>query len=152
MLKESLTNLNNTIPPEKIFYLQISDCSRKVSPEQVVSEAKKQGISPLYAISNSWRPLPFMGDAVAARRAEGGSSESSALAVGTGEVEGGFQGFFPVVDVVQAVLATGWCGPWSYEVFYEESMARDDVGIPRFWARAAKKSHQLLIAELEKKL
>ena len=52
--------LASTLDPSKIFYFQISDGSRNVTPEALVRSAKEQGIPPLYAWSNQWRPLPFM--------------------------------------------------------------------------------------------
>lgn len=62
--------------------------------------------------------------------------------------DGGFGGFLPVVDVVRAVVHTGWRGPWSYEVFYEDSMRKEDAGVPRFWAEAGMKCHQRILKEL----
>lgn len=97
-LASSLKALATTLPPEKIFYLQISDGSRRVTPEALQKSAEEQGISPLYAWSNAWRPLPNM-DTVCPR--------------GGGMTWGGY---LPVVDVCEAVLRTGWRGPWSYEV------------------------------------
>ncbi|GJE85429.1 xylose isomerase-like protein [Phanerochaete sordida] len=147
-LAVSLANLSKTVPASKIFYFQISDGSRNVSPGALASEAKRQGIDPLYAWSNAWRPLPYMDAAVEALRADAGSADMFALGLGEGVVQGGFGGYLPVMDVTRAVLETGWRGPWSYEVFYEESMGRGDVGVPRFWAKAAMRSHYLIIKDL----
>lgn len=91
-----------------------------------------------------------MDEAVADLRASAGSSDAFAAGVGAGVVQGGFGGYLPVLDVIRAVLKTGWRGPWSYEVFFEESMARDDVGVPRFWTCAAKKCHQRIVDALKK--
>lgn len=98
-LSSSLKALATTVPPEKIFYLQLSDGSRKISPEALKKSAEEQGISPLYAWSNAWRPLPYM-DEVCPRD---GDDQS-------------WGGYLPVLDVCDAVLRTGWRGPWSYEV------------------------------------
>ena len=97
-LSSSLKKLATTVPLEKIFYFQVSDGSRKVTPEGLLQAAKDQGIGPLYAWSNAWRPLPYM-DEVCPRT--------------DGE---GWGGYLPVLDVCEAVLKTGWRGPWSYEV------------------------------------
>ena len=97
-LHASLSKLASTIPASKIFYFQISDGSKNVSPDALNEEAKRQGIDPLYAWSNAWRPLPYM-DEVCAR-----------------EDKQGWGGYLPVLDVCDAVLRTGWRGPWSYEV------------------------------------
>lgn len=51
-------------------------------------------------------------------------------------------GYLPVVEVCEAVVKTGWKGPWSYEVFFEEDMSKDDEDVPDRWANAAKKSHE----------
>ena len=48
-----------------MFYLQVSDCSRKVTPSALHASAVELDIPPLYALSNTWRPLPFMDAAVA---------------------------------------------------------------------------------------
>ncbi|PCH35139.1 xylose isomerase-like protein [Wolfiporia cocos MD-104 SS10] len=100
MLSASLSALAKTIPPNKIFYFQISDGARRHRPDDLTASAKKQGISPLYAWSNAWRPLPFQ-DEVECR--EGDEARS-------------YGGYLPVVDVCEAVLRTGWRGPWSFEV------------------------------------
>ncbi|KAI8974874.1 xylose isomerase-like protein [Trametes punicea] len=132
-LTVSLKALSKTIPPEKIFYLQISDGSRKVTPDALRKSAQEQGISPLYAWSNAWRPLPYM-DTVCPRA----DKES-------------WGGYLPVLNVCEAVLQTGWRGPWSYEVFYQEDMSKDDASSPAKWTKAAKDSHQLLIKHLKER-
>lgn len=42
-----------------------------------------------------------------------------------------YGGFLPVAEVVRAVLATGWDGPWSYEVRERRvfSRKRQDVDL-----------------------
>ncbi|KAL7277108.1 hypothetical protein ACG7TL_008953 [Trametes sanguinea] len=132
-LASSLRALSTTVPPEKIFYFQISDGSRRATPDALRKAAKEQGIDPLYAWSNAWRPLPYM-DTVCPR-----ADKDS------------WGGYLPVADVCEAVLKTGWKGPWSYEVFYEEDMSREDSAIPAKWAKAAMSSHQLLVKELKKR-
>ncbi|KAI0667234.1 xylose isomerase-like protein [Trametes maxima] len=129
-LASSVKALAATVPPEKIFYLQISDGSRKVTPDVLKESAEKQRIAPLYAWSNAWRPVPYM-DAVCPR-----SNKES------------WGGYLPVLDVCEAVLQTGWRGPWSYEVFYEEDMSKPGDFIPVKWTKAAKDSHQLLLKYL----
>ncbi|KAI0765854.1 xylose isomerase-like protein [Trametes elegans] len=133
-LASSLKALAITIPPEKIYYLQISDGSRKVAPEELKKSAEEQGISPLYAWSNAWRPLPYM-DTSTPRSAS----------------EGAWGGYLPVLDVCEAVLKTGWRGPWSYEVFYQEDMSKDSELIPSKWTKAAKLSHMLLEKHLKER-
>ena len=97
-LSSSLRALAATVPPEKIFYFQISDGSRKVAPDALRKSAEEQGISPLYAWSNAWRPLPYMDQVCPMDDSER------------------WGGYLPVLDVCDAVLRTGWRGPWSYEV------------------------------------
>ena len=88
---ESLAEFTRSFAPytDHIFYLQTSDGS-KIDPHALATEAKEQGIHPLYAYSNAYRPLPFQ--------------------------KVSRPGFLPVLDVIRAVLSTGWRGPWSYEV------------------------------------
>ncbi|CDO71054.1 hypothetical protein BN946_scf184844.g58 [Trametes cinnabarina] len=130
-LASSLKMLSTTVPSEKIFYFQISDGSRKVAPDALKASAEEQGIDPLYAWSNAWRPLPYM-DTVCPRA----DRES-------------WGGYLPVADVCEAVLRTGWRGPWSYEVFYQEDMSRENLNIPAKWTKAAWSSHELLVKELK---
>ncbi|KAL1948755.1 hypothetical protein VTO73DRAFT_10561 [Trametes versicolor] len=132
-LASSLKALATTLPPEKIFYLQISDGSRRVTPEALQKSAEEQGVSPLYAWSNAWRPLPNM-DTVCPR--------------GGGKTWGGY---LPVIDVCEAVLRTGWRGPWSYEVFFEEDMSKKDSDIPTKWTEAAINCHWLLARHLQER-
>ncbi|KAH8110074.1 xylose isomerase-like protein [Phellopilus nigrolimitatus] len=122
-LADSLQNLTSTLAPHtsKIFYLQISDGAR-ADPAALSAKAGAQGIHVLYAWSNEHRPLPF---------------------------QDGCGGFLPVLDVVSAILATGWRGPWSYEVFFAEDQGKDDPDVPRRWTTAAMASHEKIIALLE---
>ncbi|KAI5116276.1 hypothetical protein M0805_009233 [Coniferiporia weirii] len=126
-LADSLKNLESALMPhiEQIFYLQISDGSH-VEPAALAATAEEQGIHVLYAWSNAHRPLPLQVDLPVKRR-----------------------GFLPVLDVMKAILATGWRGPWSYEVFYAEDQGKDDPDVPRRWTCEAMASHAKLIAELE---
>ncbi|KZT38243.1 xylose isomerase-like protein [Sistotremastrum suecicum HHB10207 ss-3] len=122
---ESLEELSLTIKPAQIFYFQISDGSR-VDPDELHSDAEKAGIPPLYEWSNKWRPLPY------------GPPER--------------KGYLPVVDVVEAVLRTGWRGPWSYEVFYAADQAKDDPDVPAKWTQEAQECHKKLLDEVRRRL
>ncbi|THH02960.1 hypothetical protein EW145_g6653 [Phellinidium pouzarii] len=126
-LSDSLNSLTTTLAPhiDKIFYLQISDGAR-VSPVKLDAAAKKQGIHVLYTWSNEHRPLSHQ--------------------IGLPE---GHVGFLPVLNVIDAVLETGWRGPWSYEVFYAEDQSKDDPDIPKRWTYEAMTCHAKLISELE---
>jgi hypothetical protein len=55
------------------------------------------GVDALYAWSDAWRPLPAAGFSLGDAAAQHG-------------------GYLPVLDVLAAVLRTGWRGLWSYEV------------------------------------
>ena len=105
-LTTSLDVLSEVLPPEKIFYLQVSDGagSRRVAPADLQRAAAEQGISPLYAWSNAWRPLPYMDEVCPRDKAQNAEDEQ------------GWGGYLPVAEVCEAVLKTGWRGPWSYEV------------------------------------
>ncbi|KAI0918501.1 hypothetical protein AcW1_009622 [Taiwanofungus camphoratus] len=134
-LSASLKALSATLPPSKIFYLQISDASRKHDIGALKQSAARRGVSPLYAWSDVWRPLPFQ-DEIEGRE---------------GNEEGAYGGYLPVVDVCEAVLRTGWRGPWSFEVFYRADMARDDPEVPRRWTRSAKQSYERIAEKLQAK-
>ncbi|KAJ3551158.1 hypothetical protein NM688_g4881 [Phlebia brevispora] len=131
-LQESLRNLADANLTSKIFYLQLSDGSNKPDLQDLHQEAHKQGIDVLYAWSNAWRPLPFM-DRIEAR-------DSDAK---------GYGGFLPVMDVIRAVLQTGWKGPWSYEVFYSSEMLKEEVDIPKKWTEAAQSCHKMILDQLQ---
>jgi hypothetical protein len=74
------------------------DSLRERAAKEVNVTTGKPGIHPLYAWSNSLRPLPREGFA---------KDEEQQSKRG---------GYLPVLDVCEAVLKTGWRGPWSYEV------------------------------------
>lgn len=59
------------------------------------------GIDLLYAWSNEWRVLPGVGI---------GDDDAHDV------VDGKRGGFLEVREVIEAVLTTGYLGPWSYEV------------------------------------
>ncbi|EED84546.1 predicted protein [Postia placenta Mad-698-R] len=50
------------------------------------------------------------------------------------------------------VLNTGWRGPWSFEVFYEADMSRDDPEVPRKWTRSAQASFDMIVEKLQEKV
>ncbi|TFK47191.1 xylose isomerase-like protein [Heliocybe sulcata] len=141
VLSASLKTLTAALSPhtDKIFYFQISDGSGPHNPlfsaSKLLQEAKEQESDPRYVWSNKWRPVPFMDEIVG----------------GSGCGESSFGGYLPVVDVIEAVCRTGWKGPWSYEVFYEPDMAKDDPDVPKRWANAAMESQKRILKELEKR-
>ncbi|KZT70017.1 xylose isomerase-like protein [Daedalea quercina L-15889] len=132
-LADSLSALSQTIPPEKIFYFQISDGSHKHGVDALRGSAKKQGIDPLYAWSNAWRPIPFQ-DEIEGKRGDEG-----------------YGGYLPIVELCEAVVKTGWRGPWSFEVFYTQDMSRDDPEVPRRWAKSAKASYEMIEMKLRER-
>jgi hypothetical protein len=112
---------------EKIFYLQVSDA---VFPSHEQLEATRGGLGnvsslkskgkaregtiipesgqrkpTLEAWSDGWRVLPEDGFVDATGKRVGG-------------VENAPEGQLPVVDVLRAIVETGWRGVWSYEVNY----------------------------------
>lgn len=133
-LRASLDELTRTFShpaaQAKLFYFQISDgarcvpclpcrktarltCHRSIPPAEVKKAAAeeenattgKPGIDPLYAWSNKARPLPLEG-----------------LRDVPGEPEKGE--YLPVLQIIEAVLKTGWRGPWSYEARRHANVAR----------------------------
>lgn len=118
----SMKELSKTINPSKIFYLQISDGARILDPQRFQADAAAQGMPPLYLWSNKHRPLPYS-------RSE-------------------WRGYLPVLDVIKAVLRTGWRGVWSYEVFFEEDQAKEDPDVPDRWTKEAWVCHQKIMDAL----
>lgn len=121
--KASLAELSRAIPPSKIFYLQILDGAH-VEPGNIIKQAQDNGIHPLYAWSNKYRPLP--------------NSKRD--------------GYLPVNDIIEAVLKTGWRGPWSYEVFFEQDMAQDDPTVPERWTKEAADCHENVLQEMRTRI
>ncbi|GAW23707.1 hypothetical protein ANO14919_132820 [Xylariales sp. No.14919] len=95
---ESLRDLAATVPPEKIFLLQISDAYRMAPP--LDDEPDARGLRPRGRWSHDYRPLPFDG------------------------------GYLPVKEFLDAVLATGFRGWLSVEVFDGRAKDKydDDMG------------------------
>ncbi|KAH9933017.1 uncharacterized protein B0H18DRAFT_985160 [Fomitopsis serialis] len=119
-----------------IFYFQISDGSHKHGVDALKASAQKQGIDPLYAWSNAWRPLPFQDEI------EGEKGEE------------GYGGYLPVVDVCEAVVKTGWRGPWSFETihrYFTREYVEDDPDVPRRWTKSAKTSYDRIEEELRER-
>ena len=83
--QRSLKELSTTIPPEKIYFFQISDAYKPSRP--LSSEPDESGLRPRGRWSHDLRPMLFNG------------------------------GYLPVVDVVKAVLKTGFRGWLSVEIF-----------------------------------
>ena len=57
--EQSCRELSKTIPPEKIFFLQISDAYRMQPP--LKNKADKSGLRPRGQWSHDYRPLPYDG-------------------------------------------------------------------------------------------
>lgn len=113
----SLRELAKTVPPEKIFFLQISDAYR-VSPP-LNAQPDESGLRPRGQWSHDYRPLPYDG------------------------------GYLPIVEFVQAVLATGFRGWFSIEVFdgkFEEKYGDDMAS----FAKQAADAHRRLLDEASK--
>lgn len=121
--KASLEDLSRTIPSSKIFCLQISDGAH-IELGNTIKQAQDNGIHLLYMWSNKHRPLP--------------SSK--------------WGDYLPVNDIIEAVLKTGWRGPWSYEVFFEQDMAQDDPTVPERWTKEAADCHEKIIQEMKTRI
>lgn len=122
-----------------------------MTSKELKGRAEDEDISPLFAWSKSWRPLPYMDE------------------VCPGEDGESWGGYLPAVDVCDAVIRTGWTGSRSYEVgqssgrltamslfvdefqqvFYGEDMTRDDPNVPVRWIEATKKFHEMLVYDLK---
>ncbi|KAJ0162186.1 3-dehydroshikimate dehydratase [Colletotrichum tanaceti] len=97
--ESSLRALTETVPSDKIYFLQISD-AYKVQPP-LGTEADAEGLRPRGRWSHDHRPLPYDG------------------------------GYLPIVPFLEAVMATGFRGWLSVEVFdgkFEEKYGDDLEG------------------------
>jgi len=122
-LQKSLNELSRTVPPEKIFYFQISDAT-KMDPPIGPKHPSWDGETPARGLwSHDFRPLPYETDKGA---------------------------YLPVEACTAAVLKTGYRGPFSYEVFYGEDMSKDDKDVPARWTKNSMACHQRLMEACEK--
>ncbi|KAF7894637.1 uncharacterized protein EAF01_010087 [Botrytis porri] len=85
---QSLQSLTTTVPPEKIYLLQISDAYKPPVPIPTTpAEKEKEELRARGKWSHDFRPYPYNG------------------------------GYLPIVEVARAVLGTGFRGWFSMEVF-----------------------------------
>ncbi|KAF7923007.1 hypothetical protein EAE99_007198 [Botrytis elliptica] len=85
---QSLQSLTTTVPPEKIYLLQISDAYKPPVPIPTTpAEKEKEELRARGRWSHDFRPYPYNG------------------------------GYLPIVEVARAVLGTGFRGWFSMEVF-----------------------------------
>lgn len=112
--KASCEELSKTVPPEKIFFLQISDAYKMDPPLE--DKPDESGLRPRGQWSHDYRPVPYDG------------------------------GYLPVEDFTKAVLATGFRGWLSMEVFDGKGPEKygDDM---RPYAKQAFDSLQKLLDE-----
>ena len=120
--RASLEDLADEIPPEKIFFLQISDAYRPPEPlsREVEGGEEGEGMRPRGKWSHDFRPVPF---------SQGG--------------------YLPVVDVTKAVLRTGFRGWFSMEVFDGGKEGKQDwreEDLEAF-AKGAMRAHEKLVRE-----
>lgn len=114
----SLRELVQTVPAEKIYFLQISDAYKMDPPLAPHPEPnnEEEGLRPRGRWSHDYRPLPYDG------------------------------GYLPIEDFTRAVLETGFRGWLSVEVFdgrFEEKYGDDLEG----YAEKARESTRRLVKE-----
>ncbi len=114
--RKSLVDLSRTIPPEKIYFLQISD-AYKMSPP-IENTPDDSGLRPRGQWSHDYRPMPYDG------------------------------GYLPVVDFTKAVLATGFRGWFSMEIFDGQEKNKHGSDMTEF-SKMAMGSLQKLLQESE---
>ncbi|BFZ55719.1 hypothetical protein PYCC9005_002760 [Savitreella phatthalungensis] len=107
------------IDPKHIFFLQISDAYRvHITPNHPDWTEDTPGAREIW--SHSYRPLPF---------------------------DQSRPGYLPVVDCIRAILATGFHGWFSYEVFLDE-MKEESFNLEAF-AQLAMESHRKVVRCIE---
>lgn len=120
------------VPGDKIFYVELSDM---VVPNPPLGRGSDYDDwadqnKPARGDRFSWticaRPVPLVGRAA-------GSIVASTKDRGA-----------RVVECVQAILATGFGGPFIFEFFEAEVMATPDEDIPERYAKACAKAQRLL--------
>ncbi|CAG9992105.1 unnamed protein product [Clonostachys byssicola] len=111
--RKSLQELSNTVPADRIYFLQISDAYRMAKP--LSREPDESGLRPRGRWSHDYRPLPFDG------------------------------GYLPIEDFVKAVLATGFRGWFSIEVFDGQFEKKYGDNLFKF-AEKAMEGHRRLIS------
>lgn len=115
--KKSMEELTNTVKPEEIFFLQVSDAYKvyltKDNPQWTEDIPEARAL-----LSHSYRPLPY---------------------------DPKREGYLPVKEVTEAILKTGFRGWFSYEVFLDE-MKEKDFDLEKF-AQQGIQSHKKLMEE-----
>lgn len=110
--RKSLVDLASTVPPEKIYLLQVSD-AYKMSPP-IENKPDESGLRPRGQWSHDYRPMPYDG------------------------------GYLPVVDFSKAVLATGFRGYFSIEIFDGLEKTKHGADMREFSEKAMASVQRLL--------
>jgi sugar phosphate isomerase/epimerase len=109
---KSLVELASTVPPEKIYLVQISDAYKMTPP--IDNKPDHSGLRPRGQWSHDYRPMPYDG------------------------------GYLPVVDFTKAVLATGFRGYFSVEIFDGQEKNKHDADMRKFSEQAMASIRRLL--------
>lgn len=112
--RASVRELAATVPPEKIFFLQISDAYRVTPP--LGGEVDGEGLRPRGRWSHDYRPLPYDGGYLGGR----------------------------MVEFTRAVLETGFRGWFSVEVFDGEFERKYGDGLGKFAVKAREGTRRLV--------
>lgn len=110
--RKSLADLASTIPPERIYLLQISDAYKMTPP--IDNKPDESGLRPRGQWSHDYRPMPYDG------------------------------GYLPVVDFTKAVLATGFRGYLSMEIFDGQEKTKHGADMREFSEKAMASIKRLL--------
>ncbi|KAF8634752.1 hypothetical protein AX15_000718 [Amanita polypyramis BW_CC] len=128
-LLDNLALMSRTIPGDKIFFYQIGDAHR---PEQPIMDKPDAPARMTWSRASRLFPCEIVPDI--------GSKDAWK-----------YIGFLPVIEMTRAVLATGYKGWWSLEVF-NKSLQEEDEGCPwrhgtrgidglhRLWNRSTEQS------------
>lgn len=125
VLLDNLALMSRTIPGHKIFFYQIGDAHR---PERPIMDAPNAPARMTWSRASRLFPCEIVPDI---------NSKDAWKYIG----------FLPVIEMTRALLATGYNGWWSLEVF-NKSLQEEDEGCPwrhgkrgidglrRLWARS----------------
>ncbi|KIR27124.1 hypothetical protein I309_04068 [Cryptococcus deuterogattii LA55] len=134
---EAMINRLACLPPEKIFYVELSDVLNpkatkplyQGSPFDEFGKNDKSGKNERFIWVRCARPVPLVGPNGGMDKRPEGMEEDGAR----------------VVETLKTIMSTGWRGYTFFEVFECLKMEPEDEGLPDRYASACKKSSEMIL-------